>query len=146
MWFVTAHALIFGSWLVLNASFVPFPYKWDPFPYVMLAMTASVEAIFPSTFILITQNRMQRLADRRAEMDLQVSLLIEHELTRAIRMIDEVAIRLNARRPADHELDEIKRDINPERVAEQIERAEKQTDPSVPPSGEPGRSDKARPG
>jgi uncharacterized membrane protein len=65
----------------------------------MLAMAASVEAIFLSTFILISQNRMQRLADRRAELDLQISLLTEHELTRAIQLLDEVAPPAR-RRPA----------------------------------------------
>jgi uncharacterized membrane protein len=139
MWFVYVHALLFGAWLLLNAPFVPFRHKWDPYPFVMLAMWASVEAIFLSTFILITQNRMQHAADRRAELDLQISLLAEHELTRAIRLIDEIAIRLNAPRPGQAELDEIKRDVSPEKVARQIERAERNPDVPGPPP------DKARP-
>jgi uncharacterized membrane protein len=124
MWCVYAHAVVFGVWLALNSRAVPFSHKWDPYPFVMLAMMASVEAIFLSTFILISQNRMQRVADRRAELDLQISLLAEHELTRAIRLVDEIAIRLNVPRPGQSELDDIKRDVNPEKVVERIDQAE----------------------
>jgi uncharacterized membrane protein len=129
VWCVYAHAALFGGWLILNSGWVPGARPWDPFPFVMLAMWASVEAIFLSTFILITQNRMQRMADRRAELDLQVSLLTEHELTRAIHLLDGVARRVGAERPPEPELREIKRDVAPERVAEEIERAERKEAP-----------------
>ena len=125
MWCVYVHALLFGAWLVVNSGRVPRVRPWDPFPFVMLAMFASVEAIFLSTFILITQNRMQRMADRRAELDLQISLLTEHELTRAIHLLDGVARRVGSDRPPEPELREIERDVAPERVAEEIERAER---------------------
>ena len=127
MWCVCAHAFVYGGWLVVNAGLIPGVKPWDPFPFVMLAMTASVEAIFLSTFILISQNRMQKMADRRAELDLQISLLTEHELTRAIHMIDEVARRLGAPRPPEPELLDIKKDINPEKVVQEIDRAEQET-------------------
>ena len=125
MWCVCVHALGFGGWIILNSGWLPGLKPWDPFPFVMLAMIASVEAIFLSTFILITQNRMQRSADQRAELDLQISLLVEHELTRAVQMIDEIARRLQVARPPEEELDDIKKDINPKNVAEEIEKAER---------------------
>jgi uncharacterized membrane protein len=124
MWCVYAHAAVFGAWIIANRGWVPGVKPFDPFPFVMLAMFASVEAIFLSTFILISQNRAQKLADRRAELDLHISLLTEHELTRAIQMIDDVARRLGATRPPEHELEEIKKDVVPEKVAEEIERAQ----------------------
>jgi uncharacterized membrane protein len=124
MWCAYAHLLVYGGWLVLNSGAVRGVQPWDPFPFVMLAMMASVEALFLSTFILISQNRMQRLADRRAELDLQISLLSEHELTRAILLIDAVARKLGVERPSEQELDEIKSDVHPERVVEAIEQAE----------------------
>src|SRR4051794_14545779 len=58
MWCVYAHAAVFGAWLLLNLGGVNVVPHWDPYPFVMLAMMASVEAIFLSTFILISQNRM----------------------------------------------------------------------------------------
>ena len=124
MTFVIFHAVIFGGWIVINARVLPVVKPWDPFPFVMLAMIASVEAIFLSTFVLINQNRMQRLADRRAELDVQIGLLTEHELTRAIQMLDGISHRLHAPRPPETELQEIKQDVHPEKVIQEIERAE----------------------
>ena len=131
MWCVYAHALLFGAWIIINLGWVGGIRPFDPFPFVMLAMIASVEAIFLSTFILITQNRMQRLADRRAELDLQISLLSEHELTRAVRMIDDIAHKLGAYRPPEQELEEIKRDIHPQEVVREIEKAAANTEESA---------------
>jgi uncharacterized membrane protein len=126
MWCVYVHAIWFGLWIVINRGWIRVIEPFDPFPFVMLAMVASVEAIFLSTFILITQNRMQRMADRRAELDLQISLLTEHELTRAVRLIDQIARHLGIAPPAEQELDEIKQDVDPRRVVKEIERAEEQ--------------------
>src|SRR5690349_3414678 len=63
MKFVYIHVAIYGAWIVVNLPFVPLP-KFDP-SYVVLAMVASVEAIFVSTFVMISQNRMARIADQR---------------------------------------------------------------------------------
>jgi uncharacterized membrane protein len=126
MWCVYLHALWFGGWILINTGSVPLVKPFDRFPFPLLAMIACVETIFLATFILIRQNRMQRLADRRAELDLQISLLTEHELTRAIHLLDGLVNRIGAPRPphAEREIDEIKRDIAPERVVEEIEKAE----------------------
>jgi uncharacterized membrane protein len=66
---------------VANLGLVPGVPAWDS-SFVALAMLASVEAIFLSTFVLISQNRMAAAADKRADLDLQISLLAEHEVTR----------------------------------------------------------------
>jgi len=63
-------------------------------------MAASVEAIFLSTFVLISQNRMQAQANKRAELDLQISLLAEHEVTQLVTLLDAVARRLDVH-PSD---------------------------------------------
>jgi uncharacterized membrane protein len=57
-------------------------------------MIASVEAIFLSTFVLISQNRMAALADKRADLDLQISLLAEHEISRIIALVTSIAERM----------------------------------------------------
>jgi uncharacterized membrane protein len=129
MWCVYAHVLLFGGWIFLNLGWINGIRPFDPFPFVMLAMAASVEAIFLSTFILITQNRMQRLADRRAELDLQINLLAEHELTQVARLVDGIAAQLGVARPPEQELAEIKKDVDPRRVASEIERAEDALEP-----------------
>lgn len=123
MGFVCLHILLFGTWIVANVWRVPGVPRFDP-ELVKLAMVASVEAIFLSTFILISQNRMAALADRRAELDLQISLLTEHELTRLIELTDAIAARLGVERKPPG-LDETKRDIQPEAVVQEIEETER---------------------
>jgi uncharacterized membrane protein len=122
MRFVTLHLVLFGLWVVVNLPGVPLPH-FDP-TYVVLAMVASVEAIFLSTFILITQNRMQAQADRRADLNLQVSLLAEHEITRLIKMVAEIGERMNISAAHAPELSELKKDVKPEKVLDTLERRE----------------------
>ncbi|MFN3649254.1 MAG: DUF1003 domain-containing protein [Armatimonadota bacterium] len=126
MRFVYLHAVLFGGWLLINVGWVPGLRPWDPFPFVMLAMIASVEAIFLSTFVLISQNRMSVMAERRAELDLHISLLAEHEVTRLIQMVDTLSQRLGAGCHGDPETEELKQDVAPEAVLHEIEEAEAQ--------------------
>jgi uncharacterized membrane protein len=83
-------------------------------------MFASVEAIFISTFVLISQNRMQELADKRADLDLHVSLLAEHEITRLIKLTTAMAAQMGIKEAQDPELDELARDVHPEVVMQEI--------------------------
>lgn len=122
--FVAVHAALFGGWLLYNSGLFDVP-RFDPFPFVMLAMFASVEAIFLSTFVLITQNRMQRAADQRADLHLQIALLTEHELTRALELLDNVAGRLGASQDIDRKaIESLKADVTPGGVLREIERVE----------------------
>ncbi len=84
-------------------------------------MAASVEAIFLSTFVLITQNRMAALADQRADLDLQISLLAEHEVTRLITLVRAIADLMGIEESRDPELSEIAKDVQPEKVLDRIE-------------------------
>jgi uncharacterized membrane protein len=87
---------------------------------VVRAMVASVEAIFISTFVLISQNRMAALADRRADLDLQISLLAEHEVSRVIALVTSIAERLGIEEARDPELEELAQDVEPARVMDRI--------------------------
>ncbi|MBV8972795.1 MAG: DUF1003 domain-containing protein [Sphingomonadaceae bacterium] len=118
--FVYAHLVIFGLWVAANAGDLPGIPRFDP-GFVGLATVASVEAIFLSTFILISQNRAAALADKRADLDLQVSLLTEHEVTRLIKITADIAAHLGLEVAADPEIEELKRDIAPEAVLDRIE-------------------------
>lgn len=120
MRFVYLHLVIFGLWILINLGVVPLIPRFDP-SLVILAMVASVEAIFLSTFVLITQNRMAALADKRADLDLQVSLLAEHEITRLITLTQAIAERMGIEESHDPELSELAKDIRPERVLDKIE-------------------------
>jgi uncharacterized membrane protein len=123
MLFVYIHLAIFGFWIVANLGWIPGVPKWDE-SFVVLAMWASVEAIFLSTFVLISQNRMQAAADKRADLDLQISLLAEHEVTKLATLVAAIAERLGVRTEVDDELGEIKQDVAPEAVLDEIEATE----------------------
>jgi len=125
MLFVYLHVLLYGAWIVINLGWIPAIKPFDP-SFVMLAMEASVEAIFLSTFILITQNRMMALADRRADLNLQISLLAEHEVTRLIKMVAEIAKRMGVEEANDPELHELSRDVRPEKVLDSLEQSERE--------------------
>src|SRR3954453_1968216 len=110
MSFVYLHLLIFGLWIVANLHWVPGIPAWDE-SFVILAMAASVEAIFLSTFVLISQNRMAAAADKRAELDLQISLLTEHELTKLATLLSDVARKMGVRTQVEGELEQVKHDV-----------------------------------
>lgn len=124
MRFVYFHLLLYGLWIAINLGWLPFLPRFDP-TFVILAMAASVEAIFLSTFILITQNRMSLQAAKRADLDLQVSLLAEHEITRLITMVQEIGERMGIASATDPELQELSKDVAPEQVLDTMEKHEK---------------------
>jgi uncharacterized membrane protein len=121
MAFVYLHLFMFGTWILVNLNMVPFVKAFDP-SLVMLAMIASVEAIFVSTFVLISQNRMAGESEKRAELALQISLLNEHETTRIISMLSAIAEHLGISTDLQsEEIEELKQDVSPEAVLNAIE-------------------------
>ena len=121
MLFVYLHVVWFGAWILLNAgAFGLQPF--DPFPYGLLTMIVSLEAIFLSTFVLISQNRLSAEAGRRADLDLHIGLLTEHELTRALQMLDGIEKKLGLEDPAKGELADLEKEVRPEDVLAEIER------------------------
>ena len=120
MLFVYIHLALFGFWIIANLGWIPGVPRWDP-TFVVLAMWASVEAIFLSTFVLISQNRMAVVADRQAELDLQISLLSEHEITKLTTLVASIAERLDVRTGVEDELTEIQQDVSPEAVLDALE-------------------------
>lgn len=121
MAFVYLHLVIYGAWIVVNLGWVPGVAAFDP-SFVILASEASVEAIFLSTFVLISQNRMAAAADKRADLDLHISLLAEHELTKLAGLITAMAEQMGIETHSNKEIDEIRRDVAPEAVLDELER------------------------
>lgn len=122
MVFVYLHAVWFALWIALNTGHLGLR-PFDPYPYQLLTMVVSLEAIFLSTFVLISQNRLSEEADKRAELDLHIGLLTEHELTRVLKMLDEIQDKLGIPNDDDDELQELEKETRPEDVLEEIERA-----------------------
>ncbi len=125
MVFVFLHVIWFAAWIVINLGWFGFQ-PFDPFPYGLLTMVVSLEAIFLSTFVLISQNRMSKQDQQRAELDLQINLLTERELTRVLHMLDDLHAHVGINNGFDTELEELKKETKPDEVLSEIERREKE--------------------
>jgi uncharacterized membrane protein len=123
MLFIYVHLAIFGFWIVANVWGLPGIRQFDP-SLAYLAVAASLEAIFLATFVLITQNRMSAAADRRADLHVQMTLLVEHELTRLMALVSEVAQKLGVTTSVDSEVEELKQDVTADAVLDKLESAE----------------------
>jgi uncharacterized membrane protein len=119
MVFVYVHLALVAGWVATNLGLIPGVPAFDP-TFVILATFASVEAIFLSTFVLISQNRAAAEADRRSELDLQTNLLSEHEITRLLTLTRAIAEHLGIKEANDPTLEELERHVAPEKVLDRL--------------------------
>jgi uncharacterized membrane protein len=75
--FVYLHSVWFGIWILVNVGLVGVGFKFDPFPFGLLTMIVSLEAIFLSTFVMVSQNRQAKRADLRSQLDFETNLRAE---------------------------------------------------------------------
>ncbi len=118
MTFVWVHVIWFGLWIVINV--VPGMKHIDPFPFTFLTLVVSLEAIFLSTFILISQNHDAKISERRNHLDLQINLLSEQENTKMLEMLQAIAEKVGAEIKDDADVELLAQPIEPEKVAAQI--------------------------
>jgi len=131
--FVIAHAAWFTVWIGLNVT----GHRFDPFPFNLLTLIVSLEAIFLTGFVLMTQNRMTRQADRRAHLDLQVNMLAEQELTTMLKMLTGICQRLDVQVAArDGRVEQLLADTDIHKIAVALDRelAGAATEPSSAPA------------
>jgi uncharacterized membrane protein len=129
MLFVYVHAFWFAVWIVFNTGLLG-QKPFDPFPFSLLTLIVSLEAIFLSTFVLISQNHAGRIADKRADLDLQINLLAEHEVTRLLKVTDAVAEHLGIEIEEESEHAELKEDVGAREVLDEIETRERNEHPA----------------
>ncbi len=121
--FAAANLAVFALWILVNSvefgGFTPF----DPFPFNFLTLVVSLEAIFLAIFVLMSQNRMTRAADKREELDLQVDLLAEQELTAILHMLRALCAKLQVEvNIPDDRLRELLRETDVSKLASALER------------------------
>src|SRR6185295_1549930 len=122
MTFVWVHVAWFGIWVLINV--MPGLPHIDPFPFTFLTLVVSLEAIFLSTFILISQNHDTKISERRNHLDLQINLLSEQENTQMLSIVRAIAIKVGAELEHHEELEALSEETAPERLAKQIEAGE----------------------
>lgn len=93
-WSMLAHAVWFSTWIAINTGVLPLVSAFDPFPFPLLTMIVSLEAIFLALFVLASQNRLAKQSDLRANLDLQIDLLAEREMTSVLQLLQDIAKHL----------------------------------------------------
>ncbi len=142
MWFVYVHIVWFGLWILLNTGRVGVR-AFDPFPYGLLTMIVSLEAISLSAVVLISQNLLTGEIERRADLDLHIGLLTEHELTRVLQMLDAIQRKMGIDDDEASELADL--EMETERSAGKSPRHEPTPKDQPPSSGHGlGRRDATR--
>jgi uncharacterized membrane protein len=119
--FVWIHTALFAVWIAWNA--IPKLPHFDPYPFTFLTLCVSLEAIFLSSFILISQNYEMRITERRSQLDLQINLLAEQENTKILQLLDRMAKKMGLYEENDPEIQVLEQATRPETLARQIEDA-----------------------
>ncbi len=118
--FIVAHAAFFTVWITLN---VTGRSTFDPYPFNFLVLMVSLEAIFLTSIVLMTQNRMTRQADKRAHLDLQVNLLAEQELTAILQMLQALCQRAGVEvKTRDARVDQLVKETDIHQLASALDR------------------------
>lgn len=102
--FLIFHIVLFTGWITLNTGLIPGTIAFDPFPFGLLTMVVSLEAIFLSIFILVSQNRSSYVNTLREEVHLRVNLIAEEEITKVLEVLADVRAQVGIKKP-DAELE-----------------------------------------
>ncbi|MEA2553702.1 MAG: hypothetical protein QOJ65_1878 [Fimbriimonadaceae bacterium] len=131
--FVYVHCILIVGWILWNLPwFTPRSMRFDPPPFPLLGTIVSIEAIFLATFILISQNRQQRVADRRNMLDLQINMLAEQENSQMLGMLQQIMEHVGAGKPS-LEVEILQQATDPEFLASQIEQTMETSDATSDP-------------
>jgi uncharacterized membrane protein len=120
MWFILLHATLFTGWIIVNTGHIGIK-SFDPYPYPALMAFTSLEAIFLSLFVLMSQNRSSKRADERSHLDLQINLLAEHEMTKMLSMLQALCAHHKLTEANDPELAALLEQTRPEILAKELE-------------------------
>ena len=120
--FALFNLLFFAAWLAVNTGYISAIPVFDPYPFVLLITIVSLEAIFLSTFVLISQNRESRISDLREEFDLQVNMIAEQEITKVIHLVAYIIKHLNIPYEKDPELRRMMKPLDTEEIQRELER------------------------
>ncbi len=118
--FLFLHVLLFVAWVVYNSGKIAGVIPVDPYPFNFLTTAVSLEAIFLSIVVLMSQNRAARVANIRDEVDLEVNVQSEREITKILEMLATIEKRLHVAPKGDGELLEMLRKINIDELEKKV--------------------------
>ena len=120
--FLIAQLLLISGWCLVNLHVIPGFNAFDPFPFGVLALVVSSESVFLMTFVLISQSRMARQAERRSHLDLQVGMLSEQELTTVLQMLQKLCQHMGVNvDPSKQEVQSFSKTTDVHKLASELE-------------------------
>lgn len=122
VWFLMVNGIFFAVWIILNTGYVSGIDTFDPYPFTFLTMVVSLEAIFLSIFVLVSQNQESKISKLREEIDIQVNMIAEQEITKIITMVSYLMKHLNVPVEKDPELKRMMRPLDTEEIEAELER------------------------
>ncbi|OGM56108.1 hypothetical protein A3E46_01470 [Candidatus Woesebacteria bacterium RIFCSPHIGHO2_12_FULL_46_16] len=119
--FLLANLVFFSAWILINTGRVPSVPVFDPFPFILLTMAVSLEAIMLAIVVLMSQNRQSYISTLREELDMQVNLISEREITKVLKLLKEIRNKLAQEEIADPELEEMIKRVDTSYIERQLE-------------------------
>lgn len=119
--FLTLNGIWFAIWIVLNTNILPGVEPFDPFPFGLLTMIVSLEAIFLAIIVLISQNRAAKVDELREEIDLQINSISETEVSKVIEML-AILLKKNGIKLDDPEIEDMVRPLRNEDIERILEK------------------------
>jgi uncharacterized membrane protein len=119
--FLLINCYWFAAWIVLNSDIVPGIHPFDPFPFGLLTMIVSLEAIVLAIFVLISQNRAAKISALRDELQLQVNLIAEEEITKVLELLSDIRTKVGVRKE-DPELEKMLERIDTSYIEQSLQK------------------------
>lgn len=122
MEFLIINAIWFFTWIAINTGLVPIIPVFDPFPFGLLTMTVSLEAIFLAIIVLISQNRAAKIDDLRDEIELQINTIAEEEITKIIELQMLLLKKNDIDVSTDYEIQQMLEPMDKEKIEESLKK------------------------
>jgi uncharacterized membrane protein len=120
LWFLGLHLLFFAMWVLINVNIIPGFIPFDPYPFGFLTMVVSLEAIFLAIIVQISINRQAKIAELREEIDFNINVRSEREITKILNMLVGINSKLGLNSAGDDELDEMKQMTDLEEIENEL--------------------------
>jgi len=121
VFFLIFNVVVFIAWIIANSGRIDDFVVFDPFPFILLTMVVSLEAIVLSIIVLISQNRQSQIDSMRQELQLQVELISEREITKSLKLLKEIKHKLDEHPQADDELEEMIKEVDTTYIERRLE-------------------------
>lgn len=133
--FAILHIAIFSLWILTNLGLISGFEPFDPYPFSLLTTFVSLEAIFLAVIVLISQNRSEQISDLRQEIDFQINMQAEQEITRLMKMVNEIHQHLGLSKKSDPQLKAMMKTLDPQKLEDEIKQETDQTENSSSSKG-----------